>query len=67
MRSAPVYFMCIPFSIIMKLPKCENYNSLKFTLTMNMYTNANGKVSMSGGKNLSQLKHDKNLVYKIMN
>lgn len=63
MRSAPIYFSCIPFSIIIKLPKCENYNIQKFTLTMKMY--ANGKVSMSGSKNLSQLKHN-NLIYKIL-
>lgn len=65
MRSAPIYFSCIPFSIIIKLPKCENYNIQKFTLTMKMYTNANGKVSMSESKNLSQLKYN-NLIYKIL-
>lgn len=31
-----------------------------------MYTNANGKVSVSESKNLSQLKHNKNLIYKIL-
>lgn len=67
MRSAPIYFTCIPSSVIIKLPKCENSNIQKFTFTTNMYTNANGKVSVSGSNNFSQLKnYNKNRVYKIV-
>lgn len=43
-----------------------NYKIQKSTLAMKMYTNANGKLSMSESKNLSQLKHNKNQNYRIL-